>query len=92
MDEQKITHISRRTWYRWSFYINIVLFFIAAIAVFLLIVDSYYAGKIAASGSGDDLSQAWIYIARDIAFLSISMALIFFQFFRNLLTIIRRSL
>ena len=92
MDEQNITHISRRTWYRWSFYINIVLFFIAAISVFLLIIDAYHAGETAVSGGGDSLSQAWLFIARDVAFLSISMALIFFQFFRNLLTIIRRSL
>ncbi len=92
MVEQKITHISRKTWYKWSFYINIVLFFIAATSVYFLVVDTYYAGKTAVLGGGDLLSQAWLSIARDLAFLSISMALIFFQFFRNLLTIIRRSL
>ena len=91
MTDKTFSYISRQTWYRWSFYINIVLFFIIAVSIFLLILDSYNAGKIFNAG-GDLLSQAWLNIARDIAFLSISLALVFFQFFRNLLTIIRRSL
>jgi hypothetical protein len=92
MDERSFNKISRKTWYRWSFYINIILFFIIAISLYLLIIDSYEAGKIAKAGAGDQLSQAWLYIARDVAFLCISLALVFFQFFRNLLTIIKRSL
>jgi hypothetical protein len=69
-----------------------VLFFIVAVSILFLILDSYEAGKTAILGGGDALSQAWLYIARDIGFLSIALALIFFQFFRNLLTIMRRSL
>ncbi len=92
MDDNTFRQISKKTWYRWSFYVNIVLFFIIAISLFLLIIDSYNAGKIAITGAGDTLSQAWLVIARDVAFLSVSLALVFFQFFRNLLTIIRRSL
>lgn len=92
VDDNRIRQISRKTWYGWSFYINIVLFFIVAISVLFLILDSYAAGKIVILGGGDALSQAWLYIARDIGFLSIALALIFFQFFRNLLIIIRRSL
>ena len=91
MNERTLTQISKKTWYRWSFYVNIVLFFIVAISLYLLIIDSYTAGKLFSTG-GDKLSQQWLYIARDIAFVSISLALVFFQFFRNLLTIIRRSL
>jgi hypothetical protein len=91
MSDKSFTQISKQTWYRWSFYINIVLFFIIAISIFFLIVDAYNAGKVFSSG-GDILSQAWLNIARDIAFLSISLALVFFQFFRNLLTIMRRTL
>ena len=93
MDDKTFRQISKKTWFRWSFYVNIVLFFIVAISLFLLIIDTYNAGKIAVSGgAGDALSQAWLIIARDVAFLSISLALVFFQFFRNLITIIRRSL
>ena len=91
MVDEPFKQLSRKTWYRWSFYINIVLFFIIAVFLYLLIIDSYHAGKIAYAG-GDLLSQQWLYIARDLAFLSISLALVFFQFYRNLLTIIRRSL
>jgi Fe2+ transport system protein B len=93
MVDQSFRQISKKTWYRWSFYINIVLFFIIALSVLFLILDSYEAGQISVSRSGSDaLSQQWLYIVRDIAFLTISIALIFFQFFRNLLVIIRRSL
>ncbi len=92
IDDNKFRQISRKTWYRWSFYINIVLFFIVAISVLFLILDAYAAGKIALSGGGDTLSQAWLCIARDIGFLAVALALVFFQFFRNLLTIMRRSL
>ena len=92
MIDQSIRQVSKKTWYRWSFYINIILFFIIAISILFLILDSYEAGKIAQRGGGDMLSQAWLSIGRDIAFLSISLALVFFQFFRNLLVIIRRSL
>jgi hypothetical protein len=91
MVDEPFKQMSKKTWYRWSFYINIVLFFIIAISLYLIIVDSYAAGKLANAG-GDLLSQQWLYIARDLAFLSISLALVFFQFYRNLLTIIRRSL
>ena len=92
MADQSIRHVSKKTWYRWSFYIYIILFFIIAISLFFLILDSYEAGKIAQRGGGDLLSQQWLFVGRDIAFLSIAFALVFFQFFRNLLVIIRRSL
>jgi Fe2+ transport system protein B len=86
--------LSKKTWYRWSFYINIVLFFIIALFTFLIVIDAYNAGTVAArsTSSADDVSQAWAYVVRDIAFLSVSLALVFFQFFRDLLMIIRRSL
>ena len=86
-----LNKMDKQTRYKWSFYINIILFFIIGISILLLIVDSYNAGKGVISG-GDALSQAWLLISRDVAFLSISFALIFFQFFRNLLIIARRSL
>jgi hypothetical protein len=35
--------------------------------------------------------DTWLLVARDVAFISISLALIFFQFFRNLFVIMRRS-
>ncbi len=82
MVDGKINQISKKTWYKWSFYINIILFFIVALFVYLLVIDSLQF-----KGGYD-----WIYITRDIGFLSAALALIFFQFFRNLLIIMRRSL
>jgi hypothetical protein len=78
--------ISKKTWYKWSFYINIVLFFIIGLLIYMLVIDclSYR--------TTDPLSFNWLYITRDLAFLAIALALIFFQFFRNLLIIMRRSL
>ena len=82
MAESTFRQISKKTWYRWSFYINIVLFFIVALFIYLLIRDCLtFTG-------GDE----WFYITRDIAFLAVALTLIFFQFFRNLMTIMRRSL
>jgi len=78
--------ISKKTWYRWSFYINIILFFIIALFIYLLVVDRL---TYSAVNYG---SYNWLAIARDLVFLSISLALVFFQFFRNLLIIMRRSL
>ncbi|MFH1101425.1 MAG: hypothetical protein V1726_05280 [Methanobacteriota archaeon] len=84
--------MEKKTWNRLSFYINIILFVVIALCIVFLILDSYQAGKLAASGrAGDLLSTAWLYVGRDIAFLSIAFALIFFQFFRNLRIIMLRS-
>jgi hypothetical protein len=69
MVEEMIRNMSKKTWYRWSLYIYIILFFIVG-------------------GTGD----IWLYVARDIAFIAIALALIFFQSIRNLFTIMRRSL
>jgi len=83
MVDNAFHQMGKKTWYKLSFYINIILFFIVAIFIFLLIKDclEYNRG-----------SYEWINIVRDIAFLSISLALIFFQFFINMLKIMRRSL
>jgi len=92
---ESIAHpLSKKTWYRWSFYINVILFFIISLFTCLVILDSYNAGTVAANpnATSDQVSQAWAYVVRDIAFLAVSLALVFFQFFRDLLIIIRRSL
>jgi hypothetical protein len=93
MAEGWFQQMDKQKWNKVSFYINVFLFIVIAISVVLIILDSYNAGKVASSqfASSDDLSQAWIYIGRDIAFLAVSIALIFFQFFRNLRLIIQRS-
>ena len=92
MVERNLHQIDRKTWHRWSFYVNIIVFIIIAIAVYLLILDTYTAGQIAGRGSGGDvLSQAWLLIVRDIAFIAIALTYVFFQLFKYQRMIIRRS-
>jgi len=83
MADNAFHQMSKKTWYKWSFYINIILFFIIALFIYLLVIDclQFKPG-----------SYLWLNIARDLAFLSIALALVFFQFFRNMLKIMRRSL
>ena len=89
MVDDMFQKVAKKTWYRWSFYVNIILFFIVALFLYLLIKDSIMVGELKAQGEASD---AWLFVARDVAFLAIALALIFFQFFRNILIIIRRSL
>ena len=92
MKDAQIHQIDKKTWNKWSFYINIVVFIITAISIYLLIIDSYTAGKFASQlYGGDQLSQAWLSIARDVAFLAICLTYIFFQLFKYQRIIIRRS-
>ena len=81
MAEDYFRQLSKKTWYRWSFYIIVALF------IYLLAIDSLNAGYVYNTDQ-----DAMLLIARDVAFLAIALALIFFQFFRNLLMIIRRSI
>jgi len=84
MVDDMIRQMSKKSWYKWSIYLNIILFFIIGLFIYLLIKDSMEVGR---SYGGD----TWLLVARDVAFISISLALIFFQFFRNLFVIMRRS-
>jgi hypothetical protein len=84
MVDDIIRQMSKKTWYKWSIYLNIILFFIIGLFIYLLIKDSIEVGKFV---GGDN----WLLVARDVAFISIALALIFFQFFRNLFVIMRRS-
>jgi hypothetical protein len=90
MAETSLSQISKKTWYRWSLYVNILLFFIVGMFITLLLIDSYNAGII--HNNSMELANAWVLIVRDVAFLSVALALVFFQFFRNQMMIIRRSL
>ena len=94
MVDDVIRQMSKKTWYKWSLYINIILFFIVAVFIYMVVNDAYQAGINSvpdAFGLAD--SSDWLFaLARDIAILSIAIALLFFQFFRNLMIIMRRSL
>ncbi|UCB58693.1 MAG: hypothetical protein JSV67_08870 [Thermoplasmatales archaeon] len=85
MVENIIRQTSKKTWYKWSVYINIVLFFIVALFIGLL-VRSFLVNP---DTSSRDL---WISVSINLVVIAIALALIFYQFFRNLFTIMRRSL
>ena len=85
MVDEFIRQMSKKTWYKWSIYLNIILFFIIGLFIYLLIKDSISVGK----RIGGDV---WLLVARDIAFIAVALALLFFQFFKNLFVIMRRSL
>ena len=85
MVENIIRQTSKKTWYKWSVYINIVLFFIVGLFIGLL-VRSFLVNP---DTSSRDL---WISISINLVVIAVALALIFYQFFRNLFIIMRRSL
>ncbi len=82
MVENIIRQTSKKTWYRLSIYINLILFFIVALGITLMYSDFI-------TKTGTDL---WVSVTRDIAIIAVALALIFYQFFRNLYIIMKRSL
>ena len=98
MVDNLIRQTSKKTWYTWSMYINIILFLLVAVFIYLVVKDAYSAGFAQAmtdqlgADSGYDATGNLFALARDAAILGVIVALIFFQFFRNLMTIMKRSL
>ena len=90
MNKTQIYQIDKKTWYKWSFYINIVVFIIIAISVYLLFHDAYVAGSIQSDG-GAVLTSAMLYVVRDVAFLAICLTYIFVQLFKYQRIIILRN-
>ncbi len=86
-----LQQFSKQKWYKWAFYVNIILFFVVVVSIYFLVIDSINAGM-NLKGDPNKILNIALNIARDIGFLVAALALIFFQFFRNMMTIIRRSL
>jgi hypothetical protein len=84
MADDIFRQVSKNAWYRVSLYVNIILFFVVAVFIYFLVTDCIEYGKYG--------GEVWLRVTRDIAFISVGLALIFFQFIRNLYTILRRSL
>jgi len=84
MVDEMMRNVSKKTWYKWSLYINLVLFFLVALFLYLLVVDCIEYGEV----RGD----VWLLVTRDVAFIAVSLSLIFAQFIRYLFIIMRRSL
>ena len=91
MVENIVRQTTKKTWYKWSLYVNIILFFIVAIMLYFVIIHSYDAG-IADRTNSVEYESKMFALMRDIAILVIAIALLFIQFFKNLFTIMKRSL
>jgi len=84
MADDLFRQIGRKTWYKWSIYINVILFFIIGLFLYFLVKDSLLYAR--------EEGDTWLYITRDIAVIAIALALVFFQSIRNIFIIMRRSL
>ena len=84
MADDLFRQVGRKTWYKWSIYINVILFFIIGLFLYFLVKDTLLYAR--------DEGDTWLYITRDIAAIAIALALIFFQLIRNIFIIMRRSL
>lgn len=74
-------------WKRWSFYVDLIIYIIIALFFYLVIRDSYVAGTLQNSG-GATLTDAWLAVLRDVAFITFGLAWTFFRLykFRSLIT------
>ncbi len=84
MADDLFRQIGRKTWYKWSIYINVIIFFIIGLFLYFLVKDSLLYAR--------EEGDTWLYITRDIAIIAIALALVFFQLIRNIFIIMRRSL
>jgi hypothetical protein len=86
MVEKIIRQTSKKTWYKWSVYINVILFFTVAVALYFAIQHSISFGA-----TGREPTYL-LYLVADIAVIAVALSFIFFQFFRNIFIIMKRSL
>ncbi|MFA5102445.1 MAG: hypothetical protein WC525_04770 [Candidatus Thermoplasmatota archaeon] len=93
MSENPILPVDKKTWNKWSFYINVIIFIIVAVVIWILILDAFNAGIVFAENYATnlDLTNAWIAVVRDVAFLAVSLVILFVQMFNYYRQLSRRS-
>ena len=90
MVEEFLRKTSKKSWYKWSFYINVILIFIVAIMLYFVVIDAYNAGT---WYNNPAIHSQWMFaLARDLSILAVVIAFLFVQLIRNISIIIRRSL
>jgi len=90
VDRQNL-QIDKQMWNRVSFYVNVIIFILIAVFLYLLVIDSFNAGRLATGSDTLLLSNAWIAVARDIAFVSVGFVIIFVQLFLSYRKLSMRS-
>ena len=91
MADRPNLQIDKQLWNRVSFYINVIIFIIIAVFLYLLVLDSTHAGMLSNSTDMISLSNAWLAVARDIAFVAVGFVIIFVQLFLSYRKLSMRS-
>ncbi|KYK22818.1 hypothetical protein AYK25_10310 [Thermoplasmatales archaeon SM1-50] len=91
MSENPILTVDKKTWSKWSFYLNVVIFIIIAVVIYLLILDAFHAGIVYVQSDPTLLTNAWIAVVRDVAFLAVGLVILFVQMFNYYRQLSRRS-
>jgi hypothetical protein len=81
MADRQNLQIDKQMWNRFSFYINVVIFLVVAVFLYLLILDCFNAGRLSTTTDTLLLSNAWVAVARDVAFVAVGFVVIFVQLF-----------
>ena len=89
MSENPILPVDKKTWNKWSFYINVIIFIIIAVFIYLLFLDALNAGNV--YGDNYELTNALIAVMRDVAFLAVGLVILFVQMFNYYRQLSRRS-
>ncbi len=79
--------VEHKKWRRWLFYVDIVVIAVVIISIVFLAKDAYMAGYY--HGSNDEITFLW-HMGRDIAFVTGSLAWMFYRFFTNEFRILRQ--
>jgi hypothetical protein len=91
MSENPVLSVDKKTWNKWSFYLNVVIFIIIAVFIYLLILDAFNAGRVYVQNDPTLLTNAWIAVVRDVAFLAVGLVILFVQMFNYYRQLSRRS-
>jgi hypothetical protein len=91
MSENPILSVDKKTWNKWSFYLNVIIFIIIAVFIYLLILDAFNAGRVYVQNDPTLLTNAWIAVVRDVAFLAVGLVILFVQIFNYHRQLSRRS-
>jgi len=91
MSENPVLPVDKKTWNKWLFYINVIIFIIIAVVIWILILDAFNAGKVYTENNATDLTNAWIAVVRDVAFLAVGLVILFVQMFNYYRQLSRRS-
>lgn len=81
MIDSKPQQIDKHTWNKVSFYIDILIFIIIAVSVYILIIYSYKAGQASVLSGAGELTNNMLYVAAAVAFLSVGLTWIFFRLY-----------